>query len=348
MKKADMIIDLQFGSTGKGLIAGYLANNGNYDVVINANMPNAGHTFINSMGRKMVHKVLPNGLVSHTVKKVMLGPGSVFSLDRLIEELTSVNDLMSGKELLIHPDAMVLQPCHAAIERNTLSGIASTMQGSAAAMIDKIMRQKDATTARNTMKTSEVLMDAVCTHQEWAQALREAENILIEGAQGYSLGINAGFYPYCTSRDCTPARFLADCGIPHTFLRKVIGTARVHPIRVGDTPDGTSGGMYPDQRETSWEAIGRPPETTTVTGRVRRVFTFSLQQIMEASFMCQPDEIFLNFCNYNEDLAADVIEAIESHITAPVRYTGHGPSELDVVDHEGQIISASGVWSPEC
>jgi len=334
MKKADMIIDLQFGSTGKGLIAGYLANKGNYDVVVNANMPNAGHTFINAMGRKMIHKVLPNGLVGTSVKKVMLGPGSIFSVERLIEELTSVQDLMVGKELIIHPEAMVLQTRHSVKERMLLSGIASTMQGSAAAMVEKIMRQIGASTVKYWAEHFEVLAKSICTHREWMEHIAQAEEILIEGAQGYSLGINAGFYPYCTSRDCTPARFLADCGIPHTFLRKVIGTARVHPIRVGDTPDGTSGGMYPDQTETSWEAIGRPPETTTVTGRVRRVFTFSHEQIEEAAFMCQPNEIFLNFCNYDEDEAEYLRDWIDYTFNfTTVRYTGHGPSELDVIDH---------------
>ena len=45
MKKVDVLVGLQFGSEGKGLIAGYLGNSGLYDTVVNCNMPNAGHTY---------------------------------------------------------------------------------------------------------------------------------------------------------------------------------------------------------------------------------------------------------------------------------------------------------------
>ena len=82
MKKVDVIIDLQFGSTGKGLIAGYMATHGTYDTVVNANMPNAGHTFIDAKGQVMMHKVLPNGVVGPNVKNVMIGAGSIFSLEQ--------------------------------------------------------------------------------------------------------------------------------------------------------------------------------------------------------------------------------------------------------------------------
>ena len=335
MKKADMIIDLQFGSTGKGLIAGYLAEKNGYDTVINANMPNAGHTYINDAGRKWIHKVLPNGIVSPNLKRVMLGPGSVFSLDQLSKEINESHDLIAGKTLVIHPFASVLANHHRNEEAAHLNSIASTMQGSAAAMIEKIWRQVGNNPTAIEVLKGTVFEQYVCTVEEWQEYLNESENILIEGAQGYSLGINAGFYPYCTSRDCTPSRFLADCGIPHTMLRKVIGTARVHPIRVGNTPGGYSGDIYSDQRETSWEELGVQAETTTVTGRNRRVFTFSRIQIEAAIRECQPDEIFLNFCNYDK---CDTIEAVDivnkalyNHQPAGrIVYYGHGPARQDV------------------
>ncbi len=44
--KVDLVVDLQFGSTGKGLLCGYLSESDDYDTVITANMPNAGHTYI--------------------------------------------------------------------------------------------------------------------------------------------------------------------------------------------------------------------------------------------------------------------------------------------------------------
>lgn len=337
-KKADVIIDLQFGSTGKGLIAGYLAEKNGYDTVINANMPNAGHTYINDEGREWVHKVLPNGIVSPNIKRVMLGAGSVFDVDRLRKELADSSDIMGGVKLIIHPFACVLDPHHKAMEAATLNGIASTMQGSAAAMVEKIWRQAGQTPVAHVALQNTELAGNVCTVEEWQQHIIEAESILVEGAQGYSLGINAGFYPYCTSRDCTPTRFMSDCGVPHRMLRKVIGTARVHPIRVGNTKGGYSGDFYPDQHELTWDGLGVDAETTTVTGRVRRVFSFSKLQIEAAIKECQPDEVFLNFCNYDAEDAtkADSVIKAALHDYYPwgeVKYWGYGPSRKEVSEH---------------
>lgn len=337
MKKVTMIVDLQYGSTGKGLIAGWWAETNKPDVVVTCNMPNAGHTYIDQKGQKMVHKVLPNGIVSPALQYVMIGPGAVFSLDRLAIELTNAYDLgyVKPEQLIIHPDAMILKEEHAKAEQRTLSGISSTMQGSAAAMVEKIMRGKDVSRAAAVASLSHCptwVTDAVVTHGRWIDIIGAAENILAEGSQGWSLGINSGFYPYCTSRDCTPARFLSDMALPIGMLKKVIGTARTYPIRVGNTPDGFSGGIYPDQTEIDFKDIGQPDEYTTVTGRKRRIFTLSLQQLAEASFYCCPDEIFLNFANYLEEPTdvADMMADIEATTGAPVGYIGYGPSFHDV------------------
>jgi len=355
MKKVDMIVDLQFGSTGKGLIAGYLAETRGYDVVINANMPNAGHTYINAEGRKWMHKVLPNGIVSPNLKKVMIGPGSIFSIEQLISEVMDSDDLLSSVdiEVLIHPNAVVLKEHHKNDEQDCpdKKGIGSTRQGSAEAMIHKIHRSvdedviaRDDTVLHNALNalTRETGVDIrVCAHHEWRWVLHTAKNILAEAAQGYSLGLNSQFYPYCTSRDCTPARFLSDMGIPHKFLRHVVGTMRVHPIRVA----GTSGGCYPDQHEISWEELGQIPELTTVTKKVRRVFTYSQVQVQDAIFDCQPDEVFVNFCNYDETKGQQCVEhvnRIANTFETPLFkiYKGHGPTFTDVEEYFNGNVSA--------
>ena len=335
MKKADMIIDLQYGSTGKGLIAGYLGHHGEYDMVINANMPNAGHTFIDAKGQKMIHKVLPNGLVGSKVKDVMIGPGSIFSLGQLEKELDDLERFgYNNFDLWIHEDAVVLRPEHKHAEQtdDVLANIGSTQQGTAAAMIQKLMRNEVRNpTAKAALGLMPVWKDRLLNQHDWLLALQSANEILIEGAQGYSLGINAGFYPYCTSRDCTPARFLADCGVPLQYLRRTIGTARLHPIRVG----GNSGGHYLDQEEITWQLLGQPEERTTVTNKVRRIFTWSQTQIEEALLACQPEHVFLNFCNYApatvEHVKGQIIKAGHKAGYSPiVAYTGWGPTINDV------------------
>jgi adenylosuccinate synthase len=340
MVKMDVIVDLQFGSTGKGALAGWLSEVMGYDAVISVNMPNAGHTaYSPDTDQKFVHKVLPSGIFSDKLKKVCIGPGSVFSLDRLEEEWKAVCQYKPGLTLVIHEAAGLLQPEHRAREQASLSRISSTMQGSAEAMISKIRREEGAIVKYHSGMISDRLNKydgnvIIVSQSEWLRQLSRSWRLLLEGSQGYSLSINAGFYPFCTSRDCTPARVIADASLPVNWLRHVYGSARVHPIRVGNTPDGYSGDWYPDQRELAFEALGVEPELTTVTQRVRRIATFSNIQIREAMQMASPHKVFLNFYQY-DTVASQVVEADIAEIAddlgcGKVGLRGLGPRPGDI------------------
>jgi len=331
-KKADLIIDLQYGSTGKGAIAGYLAATRDYDLVINANMPNAGHTYIDKGGAVMMHKVLPNGVVGPHIKDVILGPGSIFDPAQLQKELHLLEALGYDRwNFHIHENACVVTDYDKEQEQRHMADIGSTCQGTSVVMVNKIKRNKmQDPTAKTRLKGTPFECHLI-TNAEYLNKIDQAERILLEGAQGYSLGINAGFFPFCTSRDCTPARFCADMNIPMPMINKVIGTARMHPIRVG----GNSGPCYEDQMETTWEVLGVEKEYTTVTGRERRVFTWSQQQILDAMFVCQPDEVFLNFCNYDPKMVPIIRSLIDSAARSSgceghVRYEGWGANHGDI------------------
>ena len=340
MKKIDLIVDLQYGSTGKGLLAGWLGATQHYDVVINANMPNAGHTYIDEKDQKMIHKVLPSGLVSPRCKWVLLGGGSIFSIERLVDELEQLDRYgYNGFKVVIHPNAAILQSRHANLEKG-MDSIGSTKQGAGEAMIEKIRRNVDGSPFLTAYNYQEQIMNdtggkaIVATHPLWRSIIDGADNILAEGAQGYSLGINQSFYPFTTSRECTPARFMSDMGLPLGMLRKVYGTARVHPIRVG----GNSGGCYDDQTEIDWTDLGVKPELTTVTQKERRVFTFSYQQINDAIWEAQPTNIFLNFVNYDGDEANKIIR----HYGELISHIGTGPNHSDVIPRKCLSVGGSG------
>ncbi len=283
-------------------------------------MPNAGHTYIDKNGVKYIFKVLPSSAVTPGIKQVLIGPGAVFSIRRLLEEMVH---LRPDQILRIHPNATVLADHHGEEERKRLNHIGSTQQGSVAAMCDKMWRIDDCT-AKQILQGTE-LSNLVATHAQWRFRLEAASGILAEGSQGYSLGINTHFYPYTTSRDCGPAAFLSNMGIPLGMLNDIIGTCRTLPIRVG----GTSGDCYPDQTELSWEELGLEPERTTVTNRIRRIFTYSRAQIEEACWWCQPDAVFLNFANY---ISEHEVSQIVAHIDeiSTVKWVGFGPSYHDI------------------
>jgi len=335
--KVDVVVDMQYGSTGKGAIAGYLAMKHNYDTVITANTPNSGHTFIDENGNKMIHKVLPNSVVGENVRHVLIGPGACFSMERLLKEMEQLDTFgYPDRQVYIHDHAILVEDRHRVAE-GKYDRIGSTQQGTAAAMIEKMDRDPNRSPlAREYIKYHPQI--SIISHFAYLNHLHASELALLECSQGYSLGINSGFWPYCTSRECTTAAFLSYACVPHTMLNRVIGSTRTFPIRVG----GTSGPGYDDQREISWDTIKQPEERTTVTNRVRRVFTFSWQQILEAIMVNQPDDLFLNFCNYQ---ANDTVEMMIYDLNrmlqengpdgAPkVRYLGWGPTVGEIEEIE--------------
>lgn len=327
--RVTIVVDLQFGSTGKGLLAGYLAKHQRFDAVVTAWAPNAGHTFVDRSGRRFVHTQLANAVVSPTIRQVFIGPGSVIDLDALQRELNECRDLMAGKQLVIHAHAAVVLPRHREAELE-LSRIGSTQKGSMAAVVERA--QRDASrhvTAGTAEDLPPAVASCVVSPQEFSLRLNTCHHLLVEGHQGFSLSIYHGLYPYVTSRDTTVHAILADCGVPRTRELTVWGTLRTFPIRVG----GTSGPGYPDQRETTWDELGQTPEQTTVTKRIRRVFTYSREQIRHANQINRVDRAFVNFMNYLpadqrwrfvRDVCVD-LGLLESELLL-----GYGATEADV------------------
>lgn len=348
--QGNLIIDLQFGSTGKGLIAGFLAERDQPDTVITAWAANAGHTYIDAKGRKFVHTMLANGIVSKRLKRVMLGPGSVIDPESLHSEILSCDDLLRGVDIIIHPSAAIITQEHRDEEAGPMTKIGSTKKGCGAAAIHRIRRDPDNLNTAMDMPRGEPhwkliewgLGGNVVSLVDWHRHMAEAEVVQIEGAQGYSLSMYHGFYPYTTSRDVSVHQVLADCGIPARRAQglNIVGTARTYPIRVANRYDengkqtGWSGPHYDDQQEITFESIGQAVELTTVTKLPRRIFTFSLRQFEEALLMNGVDEVFLNFANYLPDdstLIADVAESCAQN-GAVLQYIGWGPTVADVAE----------------
>ena len=149
----DMVIDLQYGSTGKGLLAGWLAEKYSYDTVMTAWAPNAGHTFIDAFGRKYIHMMLANGIVSPGLKRVMIGPGSILNLDQLLKEITACSDILEPNliSIYIHPHAAVVTQEDLDEEARTMTAIGSTKKGIGAAAMNKIRRNPERPTDRKSV-----------------------------------------------------------------------------------------------------------------------------------------------------------------------------------------------------
>lgn len=355
MHKCHMIMDFQYGSTGKGLLAGYLAMRERYDTAVCSFATNAGHTYINqAKGIHMMTQQLPTAICSPTVERVFLGPGALIHVDTLRQELKRYATMMEGKQLFIHPHAAIVEDYHVDLEIEWgMSKMGSTTKGVGAAMIERIRRMPPKRTWEQgpNVAVERILKNplyedmrdyVVRTPLEYDILLNQSDQLIVEGAQGFSLSMYHGQYPYTTSRDVTPWQIAADCGLPFKWASyvQVKGTLRTYPIRVNNR-DGSSGPHYPDQDEISWDNLNIPPELTTVTKLPRRIFTFSHQQLAEALHHCGGywnTELFLNFANYmkDENDLRQLIATIETplaptKLNAPrVRWLGWGPDDSNV------------------
>lgn len=350
MPKAYMIIDGQFGSTGKGLLAGYLAMQRKPDVVVCNFGPNAGHTCIVGLpaliGIKPVTimtQQLPTGGVVLSQKgesvKMLIGPGAVIDVDILLAEMENFEIL--PEEVFIHEHAAVVSKEDKEAEAVGTKHIASTMKGTGAAIQRKISRASESVVARSNKR----LAPMVVTKEEYNRVLHNAHTVQIESAQGFDLSLNHGTrYPYVTSRDITPEAVLNDAAMPMRWLDEVCVTLRTFPIRVGNVVEngktmGVSGPCYSDQTELTWEDMAKRgvtvPERTTVTQRVRRIFTWSDRQFSRMIEAFAPCNIFLNFCNYMSPeelnhLKSRMRVAARSHKDVKLMWTGHGPHVNDI------------------
>lgn len=300
-----VMVDGQFGSTGKGLAASVLAETlGDLveNVISNAG-PNSGHTSYYG-DEKIVLKQLPSFAV--TAKKmgrdpfVFMDAGAVIDFDILNDEMSRYNMV---DNVFIHPHASVITDDAVNDDAASIANIGSTGKGTGPAQINKMKRINGAVVKDHASKTNAIVA---------AYVANESHMNFIEVSQGYSLGINSGFYPYTTSRECTVMQALSDANIHPSMYRSSIMVVRTFPIRVA----GNSGPCYPDQRELTWEDLGVEPEITTVTKKVRRVFSWSDQQFAEALNANRPDVVFLNFCNYLQNLNVDVDAFVQEHILA--------------------------------
>lgn len=365
--KINLVVDGQVGSCGKGLIHSYLAWAHRPSILSTTSMPNAGHTAILPDDTKFIAKAFPSSAILNTLSdyapEVIIGAGAAFCLDQLEKEYAECDN----PYLTIHPRAGVITEEHKARERGECNNsdstkhVASTLQGCGTFLSDKVMRKKDLQLARDYESLRRFSIELfgqrhgiISDHLPsiLLQLLREENTILHEGSQGFGLDINHGIqYPNCTSRQCTVMQNVADMGLPHTTIGDIYMVIRPYPIRVGNIVEdgkmiGYSGSMPSDCQEISWETVaknaGLPPESlveyTTVTKRLRRVFTWSDELFERAVNSNGATKIALNFANYIdgacygvnqwEDLGTKVhdwIAALEDKHQIEVALVGTGP-----------------------
>lgn len=346
--KFNVLVDLQWGSSGKGKFCTYLAKEFGATHLSGSNRPNAGHTVV--MGdRRFVAKALPSAAILNNWDArricVWLSPGACFNVEQLQKEY----DHCDRPELYIHELAQILTNEDKLGEALTVAPISSTLQGSGYAMVRKIMRH-----SQSLVRNSKLMSQYGLGTQLFGSHVRSeipANMWLHECAQGWALSLDHGqSYPHVTSRNCGVAAALDQMAVAPDQVGDVYGIFRPYPIRVGSLPGQSSGDVFPDSHEITWGQVGLEAnmpakeivelstrELTTVTGRLRRVFTFSEEGLKGAIEANGVTALILNFAQYIdwqdhqvtrwEDLSSRTrtfIDRIESLYNVPVELVGTG------------------------
>ena len=307
-----IVLGGQFGSEGKGEITAFLAKSLRPAAVVRVGGPNAGHTMTlcsspGSWGNTPAvtgtfsFRQVPCGF--HTPSVLIIGPGSLVDLPVLMQELRLISKQGWVGPLILDSQAIVITDDHKQREQDLKSAIGSTGKGIGAARAAHILRTPgilagdlDPDDVYN--EGSDPLIAIEDTVPIVNRLYDQGSLVLVESTQGFGLSLSlSSHYPFCTSRDITPAQALNDAGLAGVRNWDCTAVLRTFPIRVA----GNSGPMF---SELTWpelnQRIGHDvvPEKTTVTHLIRRIGIFDRQEVQRMGLVCRPTQIALTFLDY--------------------------------------------------
>lgn len=354
-KNITIVLDGQAGSCGKGKICGYLAKNDKFALSTNNWSSNAGHTYVEDNGEKIIVSHLPIAMLSPSCKLV-LNAGCIITPEILFEEIRKYINLIGNRKIYIHPRAMIILEKHREEEKRLIKS-GSTFKGCGSAQAEKIMRNPNIILAKDYFRNLPEDLKNIIEITDTAKMINECnDNILIEGAQGQDLDINYGLdYPNVTSRMCSASQLIADAGVSPFKVKDIYMIIRPYPIRISNKTDigeDIYSGDYAGSAEISWHEVKYRcscnidlEEYTTVTKKVRRVFEMNWNRLKYNVMINQPTQIVLNFAQYidwkaykctnYDELPTKVknfIKKIEETTNTPVTMIGTGQRNCEIID----------------
>ena len=157
-------------------------------------------------------------------------------------------------------------------------------------------------------------------------SIKENKSILFEGAQGHSLDIDFGTYPFVTSSNPTVGGAITGSGISVKKINRVIGIFKAYLTRVGEGPFPTK--MSPEDAEIL-RKVGC--EYGATTGRPRDCGWFDL---VEAKYSCM--------VNGFTDLAITKLDVLDKYkqikICTGYEIDGKVTNEFPVIHDDFQKI----------
>ena len=168
------------------------------------------------------------------------------------------------------------------------------------------------------------------TSVELYNAYKKGKSILFEGAQGISLDVDHGIYPYTTSSNTAAGHISTGTGVSFRDIGRIIGVVKAYLSRVGESPLPSE--MHGNEAEALREKGG---EYGTTTGRPRRVGWLDLVQVRQAVRVNGLTEIALT--------KLDVLSGLRS-IKVCVSYDVNGENILEMPASLSQYRLAKPVY----
>ena len=168
------------------------------------------------------------------------------------------------------------------------------------------------------------------TSVELYNAYKSNKSILFEGAQGISLDVDHGIYPYTTSSNTAAGHISTGTGVSFRDIGRIIGVVKAYLSRVGESPLPSE--MHGKEADALREKGG---EYGTTTGRPRRVGWLDLVQVRQAVRVNGLTEIALT--------KLDVLSGLRS-IKVCVSYDVNGENILEMPASLSQYRLAKPVY----
>ncbi|MCX8058697.1 MAG: adenylosuccinate synthase [Spirochaetes bacterium] len=317
---ADIVVGLQWGDEGKAKIVDFLSKR--YDIVVRfQGGANAGHT-VYKKGEKFVFHLIPSSILNENSIAV-IGNGVVFDPEVFFDEINKLKNYTKDIEerIFISDKASIVLPVHKKMDslRENKNPIGTTKRGIGPAYETKIVRvglKLSDLFSNKLLEKFEILMDffgfdrfsdefkfnlefinnyknklikfVKNTEYFLNESLNKGKKILFEGAQGVSLDIDFGTYPYVTSSNTISSYSLVGSGVPFHYIKDVFGIFKIYTTRVGEGP-------FPVEMEKEVEEMIQKKgfEYGSTTGRLRKCGWLDLSQIKYNSMICGITKLIL-------------------------------------------------------
>ncbi len=321
-----------FGDEGKGKIISYLALQDNPTIAVRGGVgPNAGHTIEHNNNKYKV-RMLPSAFLNRDTK-LLIGPGVVVNPDVLLKE---IEEFGTHDRSYVDFQCGIIEESHKKMDSvgRLKESIGSTGTGTGPANADRALRTLK---LAKDIESLALYLDDIPNQVDLA--LKNEENVLVEGTQGTFLSLWHGTYPFVTSKDVTASGICADVGIGPKNVDEIIIVFKSFVTRVGEGP--LKNEIATDQvLAKGWQEVG------TVTGRQRRAANFDFELAKRSIMLNSASQIAITKldvlfpeCTHMQsfsDLSSPAkyfIKNIEDNLKIPVTLIGTGPDVHDIIDN---------------